>query len=273
MLGAISGDVIGSVYEVNNVKNKNFDFFVKGTRFTDDSVMTCAIANACVDYLNTSDIDTFRESCIRNMRCLGLSHINAGYGGTFIHWLVAKNPHPYNSFGNGSAMRVSPVAYVADNLKDAETLAEISASVTHNHPYGINGAKAVAGCIWLLLSGKNKDDIKNYVENNYYSLNFTLNEIRKSYKFDVTCQGSVPQAIVSFLEGNSFEDTLRNAISIGGDSDTIAAISCSLAEAYYGVPDEIKKRVLNYLDKDLLNSVETFYRVIYEDNLKLKKQR
>ena len=262
MLGAISGDIIGSIYEGNNIKTKNFQLFGANAKFTDDSVMTCATANACCDYLENKDLNYFKQRCIYHMQDLGRKHINAGYGGTFIYWLITDNPHPYNSYGNGSAMRVSPVAYIADTLEEAEVLAEISASVSHNHPLGIQGAKAVASAIWLLRDGRDKSEIKKYIEKKYYQLNFKLDDIRSTYKFDVTCQGSVPQAILAFLDSESFEDTIRNAISIGGDSDTIAAIAGSIAEAYYGIPEHIKSKALTYLDCDLLKSVDNFYETI-----------
>lgn len=261
MIGAICGDIIGSIYERENTKSKKFQLFGEGNCFTDDSVMTCAIANACYEYSNNKDKDKFKKDCIFYMQKLGLSHINAGYGGTFIYWLVTKNPSPYNSFGNGSAMRVSPVAYVAETLEEAENLAKISASVSHNHPEGIKGAKAVAGSIWLLLNGSSKEDIRNYINKNYYNLNFSIDSIRDKYVFDVTCQGSVPQAIEAFLESESFEDAIRLAISLGGDSDTIAAITGSLAEACYSVPENIKNQALRYLDDELLSTLKLFYEI------------
>ena len=224
--------------------------------------MTCAIANASCEYFYDKNLDLFKKNCIYNMQKLGRSHINAGYGGTFIRWLIANNPKPYNSFGNGSAMRVSSVAYVAESLEETEKLAEISACVSHNHPEGIKGAKAIASAIWLLLNKKTKEEIKDYIETKYYKLDFCISEIRDSYKFDVTCQGSVPQAIQCFLESESFEDSIRIAISLGGDSDTIAAITGSLSEAYYGIPENIKKCALSYLDSELLLSLKQFYNLI-----------
>lgn len=268
MLGAICGDIIGSIYEVNNIKSKEFELFTEKSRFTDDSVMTCAIAMACYIYKQDKDLEKFEDNCILYIKNLGLRHINAGYGGNFIYWLLSKNPKPYNSYGNGAAMRVSPVAWVAESLEEAEILAEISAKVSHNHPYGISGAKSIATSIWMLLHSYSKEEIKKYIEENYYDLNFNISKIRESYSFDVSCQGSVPQAIVAFLESNSFEDCIRNAISIGGDSDTIAAIAGSLAEAYYGIPREIESKALTYLDDDLLNCVEKFNNY---SNFKIKK--
>lgn len=272
MFGAICGDIIGSIYESKNIKSKNFELFTDKNRFTDDSVMTCAIALACSIYKEDKNIENFEKNCILCMKNLGLKYINAGYGGKFIYWILSKNPKPYNSYGNGSAMRVSPVAWIANSLEEAEILAEKSARVSHNHPFGIIGAKAVASSIWLLLNGTSKEELKEYIQNKYYNLDFTLSEIRDKYVFDVSCQGSVPQAIVSFLEANSFEDCIRNAISIGGDSDTIAAIAGSLAEAYYGVPDNIKDKALTYLDNDLLKCVELASNCINVD-LKFKNKK
>ncbi len=262
MFGAICGDIIGSIYEIENIKSKDFPLFDVNSRFTDDSVMTCAVANASIKYFYNKNFDLFKKNCIDNMQKLGRNHINAGYGGTFIRWLMVNNPKPYNSFGNGSAMRVSSVAYVAESLEEAETLAEISACVSHNHPEGIKGAKAIAGAIWLLLNKKNKEQVKDYIEKKYYKLDFCISEIRDDYKFDVTCQGSVPQAIQCFLESESFEDSIRIAISLGGDSDTIAAITGSLSEAYYGIPENIKNCALSYLDSELLLSLQQFYSLI-----------
>lgn len=267
MLGAISGDIIGSIYEKNNIKTKKFELFGKNNKFTDDSVMTCAIAAASIIYLNNKNTDKFKENCIKYMQEYGRNHINAGYGGSFIHWIISKNPQPYNSFGNGSAMRVSPVAYVADTLEEAEVLAKLSAEVSHNHIEGIKGAQAIAGSIWLLLHNASKEEVKKYIETKYYELNFKLDDIRKQYSFDVTCQGSVPQSIESFLESKNFEDTIRNAVSLGGDSDTISAIAGSLAEAYYGIPDKLKHKVISYLDKDLYDTVSCFY-----DEIKYSKR-
>lgn len=251
MLGAVVGDVIGSVYEVNNVKAKNFELFSDESTYTDDSVMTCAIASACIEYLNNRNIEGFKKNVIKNMRELGRLHITAGYGGTFIKWLLTSNPIPYNSWGNGSAMRVSPIAWVSESIEECEYLAEVSASVTHNHQEGIKGAKAIASATFMAKAKFNKDEIRKYIEEKYYDLDFKLDEIRNKYKFDVSCQGSVPQAIKSFLEGNNFEDVVRNAISIGGDSDTIAAMAASIAEAYYGIPENLVIKTNEHLSIDL----------------------
>ena len=259
MLGAVSGDVIGSIYELKNIKSKDFPLFSQYDRYTDDTVMTCAIAEASMIYALDKDKKNFRNNCIKYMKEYGLKYIDAGYGGMFIRWLITDGKTPYYSYGNGSAMRVSSVAYAADSLEEAESLAEISAAVTHNHPEGIKGAKAVASAIWLLKNGASKEDVKKYIEDNYYKLNFKIDDIRKDYRFDVSCQGSVPQAIEAFLESSSFEDSIRTAISIGGDSDTIGAITGSLSEAYYGIPMEIQDKVVFYLDDGLKKVVDGFY--------------
>lgn len=271
MLGAITGDTIGKPYEFNNVKNKDFLFFKDGSGFTDDTITTCGIAKASLNYYKIKDIEQFRKDCIEYLYTYGNKYFYVGYGQMYRVWLKSVDKLPYNSFGNGSAMRTSSVSYVAETLEEAELLAEVQASVTHNHTEGIKGAQAVAGSIWLLLHGYSKDDVKKYVESKYYKLNFTLDEIRPNYKFDVTCMGSVPQCIVSFLESTSFEDTIRNAISIGGDSDTIAAIAGSLAECYYGIPKEIEEVIISYLDDDLLELVCDFYKTIQKRIIRNRK--
>lgn len=272
MLGVICGDVVGSVYEGNNIKKKDFNFFSESGRFTDDSVMTVAISRACCEYLENKDENLFKKNCIKYMRELGQKYINAGYGGTFIRWLLSKNPLPYNSYGNGSAMRVSPVAYVSKTLDEAEILAKLSAEVSHNHPYGIAGAQAVAGSLWIILQGGDKELVKKYVESKYYNLDFKIDDIRENYKFDVSCQGSVPHAIKAFLESSDFEDSIRTAISIGGDSDTIAAIAGGLSEAYFGIPEDIRKETLTYLEPDLMQYVYNFYEAVKKNKVNNKSK-
>lgn len=258
MLGAICGDIVGSIYEWHNIKSKEFELFKGTCFFTDDTVMTVAIAKACMDYLENQDKEEFRKNCIFYMQLFGNRYPHAGYGGSFKNWLKDENPEAYNSYGNGSAMRVSPCGWIANSLEEAEELAKISAEVTHNHPEGIKGAKSIAGAIWLLRNGKSQEQVADYIQKNYYNIDFTIEAIRETYTFDVSCQGSVPQAIEAFLEASDFEDAIRNAISIGGDSDTIAAITGSLAEAYFGVPEKIKKKTLIYLSEDLKEVVKEF---------------
>jgi ADP-ribosylglycohydrolase len=241
MLGAILGDIVGSIYEYNNIKTKDFKFLTDDSFFTDDTVMTIAVADAL---LKGGTADNFIDS----MKKFGRLYPNADYGGNFGNWLLSDDRKPYNSYGNGAAMRVSPCAWFANSLDEAEHLAELSASVTHNHPEGIKGAKAVAAAIYLARTGKGKAKIKEYIEGKYgYNLSQTLDEIRPTYKFNESCQETVPQAIIAFLEsehrfsmgrwhGSEFVDAIRNAVSLGGDSDTLAAIAGSIAEAAFGIP-------------------------------------
>jgi len=248
MLGAIIGDIVGSVYEWKNIKTKDFPLFGEKNFFTDDTVMTIAVADAL---LNGGTADNF----IGSMKKFGRLYPNSGYGGRFGSWVLSSDREPYNSWGNGSAMRVSPCAWYADSLKEAETLAEKSASVTHNHPEGIKGAQATAAAIYLARVGKKKAQIKRYIERKYmYDLSRTLDEIRPVYRFNETCQETVPEAIVAFLESNGFEDAIRNAISLGGDSDTLAAITGSIAEAAYDIESIITTNAFYHLD-DTLSAV------------------
>ncbi len=251
MLGAIAGDIIGSVYEHRNIKSKEFPLFSPYCRFTDDTVLTVALADAI---LTDRPYDQLMRDYYRD-------HPMAGFGGSFHKW--ASNPEmpAYNSWGNGSAMRTSPVGWAFSTIEDVMEKAEQYASITHNHPEGIKGAQAVAACIFLARSGHSKDSIREFVVNNIgYDLNESIEVIRPSYQFDVSCQGSVPQAITAFLESIDFEDTIRNAISIGGDSDTIACIAGSIAEAFYkGIPEEIADVVIMYLPHDMKEIIEQFY--------------
>lgn len=267
MLGAIIGDVVGSVYEWNNIKSTDFPLFVESSTFTDDTVMTIAVGEALMS-IGDKDLDddmVVRHAIKESLVKYGKNYPNVGYGSRFRDWIFSNEHSPYNSYGNGSAMRVSSVAYFALDLDDALRLARLSAEVTHNHIEGIKGAEAVAGCIYLALSGKGKEVIRTFVEKRYYSLDFTLDEIRDNYTFDVTCQGSVPQAICAFLEGKSFEEVIRLAISIGGDSDTIAAIAGSIGEAFFVVPNEFKVEVSSRLDSWLNDVVGKFYKRIHID--------
>lgn len=261
MLGAIIGDIVGSVYEFGSDKTKNFPLFTPGSSPTDDSLMTIAVGCACVS-ADTRDEDDFKRMLRRLMREIGRLYPDAGYGESFYRWLMSDSMGAYNSYGNGSAMRVSPVAYAAETLGDVERLARWSAEVTHNHPSGVRGAQAVAAAVFLARTGADKTEIKRYIEEKYYDLGFTLDEIRPSYRFDVTCDGSVPQAIVCFLEADSFEDAVRNAVSLGGDGDTIAAMAGGIAEAYFGIPAELEERALGLLDDTL-----TEYYFEYADSL------
>jgi len=250
MLGAIAGDVIGSIYERQRTKEKDFPLFSPGSRFTDDSVLTCAVADRLLhggDYVRTFH-DWFH------------AYPNAGYGGTFIRWAMLRQDQPYGSWGNGSAMRVSPVGWLAASLAEAVAEAKASAEVTHDHPEGIRGAQAVAACIHLARTGHDKQAIRDHVEREFaYRLDERLDDIRPIYRFDVSCQGSVPQSIIAFLESEDWEDAVRNAVSLGGDADTMAAIAGSIAEAFYGgVPDAIAAEVMTRLDEPLARIVRGF---------------
>lgn len=250
MLGAIIGDVVGSIYERHNIKTKEFELINDRCRFTDDTVLTIAVAKGLMES-NIDDEESVKNNIRDSIIEICTSYPHAGYGGGFRRWMQSQDHSPYNSYGNGSAMRVSPVAWLSNDLDTVLRLAKNSAEVTHNHPEGIKGAQAVAAAILLARQNKSPEEIREYIQENFYDLDFTLDEIRQSYTFDVSCQGSVPQAIVSFLESTSFEDTIRNAISIGGDSDTIAAIAGSIAEAYYGIPDHLQDWAMGKLDSRL----------------------
>jgi ADP-ribosylglycohydrolase len=255
MWGAITGDIVGSPYEWHNIKIEDFHLFTGRSHFTDDTVMTVAVAEGLMDGFGDEDKT---EDCVKtSMLKFGGEFPGAGYRGGFKRWLASRNPQPYNSYGNGAAMRVSAVGWLFDDLETTERYAAVSARVTHNHPEGIKGASSVAAAIFLARTGEDKAAIKKYVAEKYhYDLDRTLDEIRPGYKFDVSCQGSVPEAIIAFLEGDGFEDAVRKAISIGGDSDTIAAITGSVAEAFWGVPGDIRQKSSERLDKRLLSVID-----------------
>ena len=259
MIGAILGDVVGSIYEFDNIKTKDFELFDKECFFTDDSVMTIAIAEALMqtEEINEENLEDYKENLITVMHEIGVKYPDCGYGGHFLVWMLRNKREPYNSFGNGSAMRVSSVGWYAKTLEEAELIAKATAEVTHNHPAGIKGAVATAGATFLARTGATMNELKEYISK-YYTIDFTINEIRPTYDYDISCQGTVPQAMQAFFESTSFEDAIRNAISIGGDSDTLAAITGAVAEAYYGIPEEMKETALSYLDERLLSIVEKF---------------
>ncbi len=252
MLGAIIGDIIGSVYERSNVKEYNFEIFHPKSHFTDDTVLTIATADAILNDLN------FQEFYTRYAN----KYPKAGYGRDFFCWSKRKKPKPYNSFGNGSAMRISPVGFIAKNIDEALYLAKKSAEVTHNHPEGIKGAQAIASAIFMAKIGKSKQNIKSFIEFKFgYDLNRSCGEIRKVYSFNATCQGSVPESIIAFLESNTFEDAIRLAISLGGDADTMAAITGSIAEAYYQkIPFVFVKKAFYKLDYEMIDVIKSFYK-------------
>lgn len=256
VIGAIVGDIVGSIYEFNNHRSKEFSIFGRGCFATDDSIMTLAVAKALMDS-GGGKPSTLSAAAVKAMQEVGRPYPNCGYGGRFMNWMYDDDPRPYNSFGNGAAMRISPVAYVAGDLQEVKRLSEQVTAVTHNHPEGIKGAEATAVATWMALHDYAKEEIIAEM-GKYYDLDFTLDEIRPTYRFNETCQNTVPQAIVCFNEGMGFEDTLRNAVSIGGDSDTLAAIACAIAGAFYGVPKDIEMTARTYLDERLTKILDGF---------------
>jgi ADP-ribosylglycohydrolase len=263
MLGAIIGDVIGSPYEVGSDKRKDFHLFLPNCRPTDDSVMTIAVGCACAEADCKNEYE-FKTLLAEKMREIGRMYPDAGYGRYFYDWLIDDDAQSYGSYSNGSAMRVSPVAWVAQSLAEAERLAKWSAEITHDHPDAIKGAQAVAAAIYMARCGRDKEQIRSYIQQKYYDLDRTVDEIRPAYHFDVTCEGSVPEAIIAFLDSEDFEDAIRNAISLGGDGDTQAAIAGSIAEAYYGIPDDLAEQVFEYIDETLTEYYNGYAAVLYE---------
>lgn len=258
MYGAILGDMVGSVYEWHNIKTKDFPFLTDRCRFTDDSVMTVAVAEALLDSMGKDEAE-HKKALIASMQKWGRRYPDAGYGGRFFEWLREWEPRPYYSWGNGSAMRVSSVGWLYDTLEETLEKAKWTAEVTHNHPEGIRGAQAAAAAIFLARNGRTKEEIKTYIMDRfYYDLNRTCNQIRPGYKFDVSCQGSVPQAIIAFLEGEDYIDAVRNAVSLGGDSDTIACIAGGMAEAFWGIGDEERDAAKRRLPEDMRAVLDRF---------------
>jgi type I restriction enzyme M protein len=248
MLGAMLGDIVGSRYEFHNIKTKDFPLFHPSCFPTDDSIMTLAVAKAIL--CASGDGTDLGEQTVRWMRALGQPHPDCGYGGRFHQWMYDETMGPYHSFGNGAAMRVSPCGFAAGRLEEAISLARAVTQVTHDHPEGLKGAEATAVAIYLARTGESKEAIRAHISARYYPLDFTLDGIRADYQFNETCQETVPQAIEAFLESSSFEDAIRNAISLGGDSDTLAAITGGIAQAYYGVPQDLRAAALSYLDQE-----------------------
>lgn len=253
IIGAISGDIIGSTREFNSIKTKDFNLFTKKSTFTDDTIMTLAIAN----WLIKDKIS--KKVLVDELKYWGNKYPDAGYGGMFKRWLKQDTPQAYGSWANGSAMRVSPCAWVGESIEEVQNLSYKSAVVTHNHPEGIKGALATADAIYLARIGAKKQEIKDHIEVRYqYDLDITLDELRPYYSFDVSCAGSVPESIICFLEAKNFEDTIRNAVSLGGDADTQAAIAGSIASAYWDVPNRIAFKAIHRLDYDLLSVLIDF---------------
>lgn len=287
MYGAMIGDIVGSKYEFHNIKTKKIPLFSQGCDYTDDTIMTAAVAKAILQsyeeqFRRGIKGKRFQEILIEVMQDFGrrYPHPTGAYGGSFARWLSQKNPRPYGSYGNGSAMRVSPCGLAAVTLEEALALARASASVSHDHPEGIKGAEAVAAAVFLAKCGRSKEEIGQYISEHYYRLDFTLDSIRETYRFDASCQGSVPQAIVAFLESENFEDAIRNVISIGGDCDTTGAITGSIAWTYYAVQTgrydgwvynrfdssmlEIRKQAMTYLPKEFTDIAEEFHEMCWK---------
>ena len=266
MIGAIVGDIVGSRFEWYNRKSKCFTF-LKGVgesrhpcRFTDDTVMTVAVVDAIMKWRagNDASYEALSAEAVKSMQDFGRRYPHAGYGGHFRRWLRDDSPHPYNSWGNGSAMRVSACGWAGQTIEEVKAMSRAVTEVTHSHPEGIKGAEATAVATFLARTGKSMEEIKTVIVRDYYPLDFTLDEIRPVYEFDVSCQGSVPQALEAFFESTSFEDAIRNAISIGGDSDTIGAICGAVAGAYYGVPADIREKAKSFLDPFLIETLHKF---------------
>ncbi len=259
MIGAIIGDIVGSRFEWDNHRSKDFDFLSEKCFFTDDSVMSLAICRAIMS--SKSDYSDLSAQTVKYMQKIGRDYPNCGYGGMFNNWINSDFPEAYNSYGNGAAMRVSGCGFAASSIEEAKLLSRGVTVITHNHPEGIKGAEATAVAVFLARSGKSILEIRDYIDKEYYPMNFILDEIRESYQFNETCQETVPQALAAFFESSNFEDAIRNAVSIGGDSDTLAAITGGVAGAYYGVPIKIRDHALTFLHVKLakiLNEFESY---------------
>lgn len=258
MYGAVIGDIIGSPYEFDHgKKSKEFNMFCEASVFTDDSVMTVAVAEALLTARKQADILEISNHVTQSMREWGRKYPNSGYGGNFYKWLNTENPEPYYSFGNGSAMRVSAVGWLYDTIERTREVAKATAEVTHNHPEGIKGAEAIASAIFLARTGKTKEEIKEYIEMEFrYDLEDTCDNIRPWYRHTEKCHETVPPALIAFLEGEDFEDVVRTAVSLGGDCDTLTAIAASVAEAFYAIPEDIKEEAKRKLPEDMKRILE-----------------
>ena len=256
MLGATIGDIVGSIHAWNNIKTKKFELFDVRCRFSGATVLTCAVAKALRKYVETGKKCDLQEELKEELLNYGWLYPDINYGRSFMAWLFADEQQPYGSAGAGSAMRVSPAGWLASSLAEAEEFAKMTAEVTHSHAEGIKGAQAVAAAIYLARQKTPKEEIKKYIEEKYYKLDFALKDIRMRYTFNPTCAGTVPPALVAFLEAEGFEDALRNAVSIGGDSATLAAVAGSVAEAYYGIPENIIKQAMPFLDEEIKKALD-----------------
>lgn len=256
MLGAVIGDIVGSRFEWDNHRSKDFEFFHDECFFTDDTIMSLAAAKAILEC--NGDYADLSDRTVKAMQRIGRPYPDCGYGGRFFTWIYSDNPKPYNSYGNGAAMRVSACGFAADSPEQAIELSRKVTEITHNHPEGIKGAEATAVAVYMARTGSSIKEIKDYITRHYYKIDFTLDEIRDTYTFNETCQDTVPQALEAFFESTDFEDAIRNAISIGGDSDTLAAITGGIAEAYYGIPEDIRAGALEYLDEEMYKLLTEF---------------
>ena len=259
MYGAILGDMIGAPYEFDmGDKTKNFPLFSARSQFTDDSVMTIAVAEALMDAKGATDVEV-KRTLVHSLQKWGQKYPNAGYGAMFIHWIFADDPEPYGSFGNGAAMRVAAAGWLYDTLEETRKYARLSAAVSHDHPEGLKGAEATASVIFLARTGSTKQEIKDYIVQEFgYDLTRTCDEIRPTYYHIETCQKTVPEAITAFLEGQDFEDVVRTAVSLGGDCDTLTCIAASIGEAFYGVPKAMKQECRARLGNDMLAVLDRF---------------
>ena len=259
MIGAIMGDMIGAPYEFDrSPKTKEFPLFSNRSEFTDDSVMTVAVAEALMDSMGKTDVE-IKTALLESMKKWGRIYPDAGYGNMFYQWLHTREPKPYGSFGNGSAMRVSSAGWLYKTLEETRHMARLTAEVTHNHPEGIKGAEAVASAIWMARNGSSKEEIRNYIIQEFgYDLSRTCDEIRPAYYHIETCQQTVPEAITAFMEGNDFEDVVRTAVSLGGDCDTLTCIAAGMAEAMYGIPEFMEKECRSRLPEDMKAVLDRF---------------
>ena len=266
MYGAILGDMIGCPFEFDEeTKSKEFPLFDdKWSRYTDDTVMTVAVAEALMNAGRNADVQTMEKLCRESMQKWGLKYYNVGYGDRFCDWLrQGENAQPYNSWGNGSAMRVSPAGWLYDSLERTREAARATANVSHNHPEGIKGAEATASAIYLARTGKSKADIKRYIEAEFgYDLDRTIDEIRPDFLMYEDCQRTVPEAVIGFLEGADFEDAVRNVVSLGGDTDTTGAIAGSIAEAFFGIPEHLIEECNRRLEPEMIDVVSRFYSAV-----------
>ena len=263
MYGALLGDMIGAPYEFDRGnKSKVFEMFNDEVAFTDDSVMTIAVAEGIMNAGLDADEASMKAEIVKSMKIWGRKYPDAGYGAKFIWWLMLDDPNPYGSFGNGSAMRVSSVGWLYDSIERTREVARWTSEVTHNHPEGVKGAESTASAIYLARNGCSKEDIKNYIINEFgYDLSRTCDEIRPAYRHVEICQETVPEAITAFLEGTDFEDVIRTAVSLGGDCDTLTCIAGSIGEAFYKIPDNMIEECRNRLSKNILDVVDRFMEV------------